>query len=106
MSRDDTTSLDNQEIFLEGDDIPLIDIDQGFSTTFTGFGSLDPLIKPDEFHAIKRSASQPIPVVKISNNEADAPFAQLPMVKSLMDISSIENDQSNDQTQIIRRWKM
>ena len=106
MSKGAKAPTDNQDIFLEGDDIPLIDIDQGFSTTFTGFGSLDPLIKLDGFHAIKRSASQPIPVVKINQSEADSPFAQLPMVKSLMDISHIENEQSNDTTQIIRCWKM
>ena len=107
MSKDQEALSDQQDALLEGDDIPLIDIDQGFSTTFTGFGSLDPLIKVDRgFYAMKRSASQPIPVVTIAQREDDAPFAQLPMVKSLMDIADSQIEESNDTMQIIRCWKM
>ncbi|KAH0787253.1 hypothetical protein GPJ56_008764 [Histomonas meleagridis] len=99
-------SSENQDVLLVGDDIPLIDIDQGLSTVFTGFGSLDPLIKTEEFHVIKRSASQPNLAVSVSSKEPDAPFAQLPMVRSLMNITDTHIEETNEAMQIIRCWKM
>lgn len=98
----ENTSDKNDFDFIIDEDPPIIDIDQGFSRIFTGFGSLDPIIKPKKFIPIRRFYSQPIPLVRTPY--VGNPFFQLPMVSSSLDLNQEEEVQTD--LQLTRCWKV
>lgn len=95
LSTDLDTIIDNE--------LPIIDIDQGFSRIFTGFGSLDTAAPPRKYSPRQRCHSQPIPIVRMSSATGSA-MCTLPMVSSSLNLNSDGDTQIGPQ--LARCWKL